>query len=122
MVLGIVHSGQPFLLTVDSGLVDRALQRATPVELPDLDSFEKHPALMIATVLPLETIKGGDVAESMRAFVGILASPPFYVVPSPRAVLLSGRVRDVRAWVEWLRAMDRAATVHEESSHVEVSR
>lgn len=122
LALSIVHSGQPFLLSVDSGLVDRALQRATPVDLGDLDSFEKHPALMIATVMPLESLKGGEVAESMRAFVGILASPPFYAVPSPHAVLLSGKARDVRTWVEWLHAMDRAATVHAESSHPEVAR
>lgn len=111
LLLSVVHSGEPFLLSIDSSQKgDGCLHRSVLVDVEDLPRLEDHPALMIGTVVVLENLGGQEAVASMRMLVGSSEVPPLFATHTSHAVLLSGRAKDVSSWVAWMRKMDRQTT------------
>ena len=108
LLLSIVHSGEPFLLSIDSSQTgDGCLHRSVLVDVEDLPRLKDHPALMIGTVAVLENLGGEEAVAAVRRLVASSEVPPLFATYTSHAVFLSGRAKDVTSWVSWMRLMDR---------------
>ena len=118
LLLSVVHSGEPFLLSIDSSQTgDGCLHRSVLVDVEDLPRLKDHPALMIGTVAVLENLGGEEAVTAVRKLVASSETPPLFATYTSHAVFLSGRAKDVTSWVSWMRKMDRESIAPESASN-----